>query len=182
MDKKNKLADELEKEKQKNLEMLEILQQAKETQGKQLTIDLDDGRLKEVDEIKELIDRKFDNPEEKYSLFYNGIQNLLKKYLPKGKEFAEQRRIIHEEKLIFLNRGKALKPDGTRGSDSRMTYAEDMNEMAKLISDWILTSQDYVDLYLRLYALNEKYNYGHQIKDDSSNAFFKELDKNKKHK
>ena len=108
-------------------------------------------------------------------MFYNGIQNLLLKYLPRGKEFAEQRKIIHEEKLIFLNRGVALKPDGTRGSDSRMTYAEDMNEMAKLISDWVLTSQDYVDLYLRLYQLNEKYGFGHQINDDSSNPFFNRM-------
>lgn len=177
MDSKKKTAEELNKEKQNKLEILEILQQAKETQGKQLTIDIQDGELKEVDELKELIDQKFDNPEEKHSLFYNGIQNLLKKYLPKGKEFAEQRKIINEEKLIFLNRGAALKPDGTRGSDSRMTYAEDMNEMAKLISDWVLTSQDYVDLYLRLYDLNEKYNYGHQIKDDSSNSFFNKMDK-----
>lgn len=177
MDNKKKTAEELKKEKQNKIEMVEILQQAKETQGKQLTIDIQDGELKEVDELKELIDQKFDNPEEKHSLFYNGIQNLLKKYLPKGKEFAEQRKIINEEKLIFLNRGAALKPDGTRGSDSRMTYAEDMNEMAKLISDWVLTSQDYVDLYLRLYDLNEKYNYGHQIKDDSSNSFFNQMDK-----
>lgn len=177
MDSKKKTAEELNKEKQNKLEILEILQQAKETQGKQLTIDIQDGELKEVDELKELIDQKFDNPEEKHSLFYNGIQNLLKKYLPKGKQFAEQRKIINEEKLIFLNRGAALKPDGTRGSDSRMTYAEDMNEMAKLISDWVLTSQDYVDLYLRLYDLNEKYNYGHQIKDDSSNSFFNKMDK-----
>lgn len=175
MDKKKKSAKDLELEKKKNIEKLEILQKAKETQGKQLSIDIEDGQLKEIDELKELIDKKFDNPEEKHSLFYNGIQNLLLKYLPRGKEFAEQRKIIHEEKLIFLNRGVALKPDGRRGSDSRMTYAEDMNEMAKLISDWVLTSQDYVDLYLRLYQLNEKYGYGHQISDDSSNPFFNRM-------
>lgn len=175
MDNNKKTAKDIELEKLKNIEKLEILQKAKETQGKQLTINIEDGGLKEIDELKELIDQKFDNPEEKHSLFYNGIQNLLKKYLPKGKEYAEQRKIIHEEKLIFLNRGEALKPDGTRGSDSRMTYAEDMNEMAKLISDWVLTSQDFVDLYLRLYELNEKYDYGHQITDDSSNPFFNRM-------
>jgi hypothetical protein len=175
MDNKKKTAKYIELEKLKNIEKLEILQKAKETQGKQLTINIEDGGLKEIDELKELIDQKFDNPEEKHSLFYNGIQNLLKKYLPKGKEYAEQRKIIHEEKLIFLNRGVALKPDGTRGSDSRMTYAEDMNEMAKLISDWVLTSQDFVDLYLRLYELNEKYDYGHQINDASSKAFFNRM-------
>ncbi|NEV93447.1 hypothetical protein G3567_04690 [Psychroflexus sp. YR1-1] len=175
MENKKKTAKDIELEKLKNIEKLEILQKAKETQGKQLTINIEDGGLKEIDELKELIDQKFDNPEEKHSLFYNGIQNLLKKYLPKGKEYAEQRKIIHEEKLIFLNRGVALKPDGTRGSDSRMTYAEDMNEMAKLISDWVLTSQDFVDLYLKLYELNEKYDYGHQINDDSSNPFFNRM-------
>jgi len=175
MSKKKKTTKDIELEKLKNIEKLEILQKAKETQGKQLSINIEDGELKEIDELKELIDQKFDNPEEKHSLFYNGIQNLLKKYLPKGKEFAEQRKIIHEEKLIFLNRGVALKPDGTRGSDSRMTYAEDMNEMAKLISDWILTSQDFVDLYLRLYKKKKKYNYGHQINDDSSNSFFNRM-------
>ncbi len=175
MDKKKKTDKDIELDKLKNIEKLEILQRSKETQGKQLIINIDDGQLKEIDELKELIDKKFDNPEEKHSLFYNGIQNLLKKYLPTGKEFSEQRKIIHQEKLIFLNRGVALKPDGTRGSDSRMTYAEDMNEMAKLISDWVLTSQDFVDLYLRLNHLNEKYEYGHQINDDSSNPFFNRM-------
>lgn len=175
MDQKKKTAKELELEKQKKIEELEILQKAKETQGRQLTIDIENGQLKEVDELNELIDKKFDNPEEKHSLFYNGIQNLLAKYLPRGKQFAEQRKIINEEKLIFLNRGVAKKPDGTRGSDSRMTYAEDMNEMAKLISDWVLTSQDYVDLYLRLFRLNEKYGYGHQLNDDSSKSFHNQI-------
>jgi hypothetical protein len=47
--------------------------------------------------------------------------------------------------------------------------------MAKLISDWVLTSQEYVDLYLRLYQLNEKYDYGHQINDESSNPFFNRM-------
>ena len=83
MDKKKKTAKDLELEKQKNIEKLEILQKAKETQGKQLSIDIEDGQLKEIDELKELIDKKFDNPEEKHSLFYNGIQNLLLKYLPR---------------------------------------------------------------------------------------------------
>lgn len=154
-----------------HLEKLEILQKSKEVVGKQLTFDIEKGGLQAVDEIKAMIDSNIQDPKEKFELFYNGIQKVLLTYLPKGKEFEKERRIIHDEKLIFLNRGNPRKPDGRRGSDSRMTYNEDMGEMAKLVAEWAVTSQDPVDLYQRLYDLNEKYEYGHQNYDDSSKKF-----------
>lgn len=161
----------------KHLEKLEILQKASLIIGKQLIFDIDKGGLKELDEIKALIDSKIEDPKEKYELFYNGIQKVLRKFLPKGKDFAQERKFIHDEKLIFLNRGKARGLDGVRGSDSRMTYNEDLNEMAKLVSEWAVTSQDPMDLYQKLYDLNEKYGYGHQKYDDTSSSFNKAMSK-----
>lgn len=60
-----------------------------------------DGELKEINDLKEWSEQKFDNPEEKHSLFYSGIHNLSRKYLPKGKEYAKQRKEIHEKKSIL---------------------------------------------------------------------------------
>ena len=79
---KSKIAD------LKHLEKLELLQKSKETVGKQLSIDIDKGNLHEIDEIKELINRKFEDPEEKFQLFYKGIQNVLVKFLPKEDTFT----------------------------------------------------------------------------------------------
>lgn len=161
----------------KHLEKLELLQKSKETVGKQLSIDIDKGNLHEIDEIKELINRKFEDPEEKFQLFYKGIQNVLVKFLPRGRHFYHERRIIHDEKLIFLNRGKARQLNGRRGSDSRMTYNEDLNEMVSLVTDWVVNSLDPVDLYQQLYDLNEKYGYGHQFYDETSKSFENAMNK-----
>lgn len=169
-----KKKEELDK---KHMERLQILQKSRESIGRQLTFDIDEGGLKAIDEIKQLIDSNIQDPKEKYELFYNGIQKVLRKFLPMGKDFEQERRIIHDEKLIFLNRGKARGYDGVRGSDSRMTYNEDLAEMAKLVSEWAVTSQDPVDLYQRLYDLNEKYNYGHQMYDETSLGFHNAMKK-----
>ncbi len=160
-----------------HLEKLELLQKSKETVGKQLSIDIDKGNLVEIDEIKGLINRKFEDPEEKFQLFYKGIQNVLVKFLPKGRHFYHERRIIHDEKLIFLNRGKARQLNGRRGSDSRMTFNEDLHEMVSLVTDWVVNSLDPIDLYQQLYDLNEKYNYGHQFYDETSKSFENAMNK-----
>lgn len=160
---------------QQKREQMEILQESREVVGKQLRIDLGKGNLVEINEINELIDKKIEDPEKKFELFYNGIQKVLLKFLPKGKAFKQERRFIHDEKLIFLNRGKPRKPDGRRGSDSRQAYNEDMGEMVKLVSNWAVTSQDPQDLYHRLRALNDKHGFGHQDYDDTSKSFHKAM-------
>jgi hypothetical protein len=162
---------------EKYREMLELLQKAQETTGQQLAIDANDGSLKQINEIRELIDKNIDDPAEKYELYYNGIQKVIKKHLPKGKSFKKYRDIIYDEKNVFLNRGKAKDEKGIRGSDGRMTYNEDMKEMVDLVANWVMTSQDPIDLYKSLFALNKKYNYGHQYYDDTSVTFNKGMKK-----
>lgn len=152
-------------------EKLEILQKSRESAGKQLSFDLDSMEFKEVDEVKELLQKPIETPEERYSMFYNGIQNVVIKYLPKGKSFEPYRRIIFDEKNIFLNRGKAKDLSGKRGADSRMAYNEDYIEMVMLVSKWAMTTQDPIDLYRQLWDLNEKYEYPHQEYDESSKIY-----------
>jgi hypothetical protein len=83
-----------------DLERMELLQQANEKVGRQLTINSVEGNIEEIDELRELIGKEFENPEEKYNIYYKGIRKLLMDYLPKGKEFKEVRDIIYDEKNI----------------------------------------------------------------------------------
>ncbi|RZJ41029.1 MAG: hypothetical protein EOO19_14865, partial [Chryseobacterium sp.] len=89
-----------------DIERMELLQKANEKVGRQLSIGAEDGSLHEIDELKELIGKEFENPEEKYNVYYRGIRKLLMDYLPKGADFKEVRDIIYDEKNIFLNLGK----------------------------------------------------------------------------
>src|SRR5687767_15365257 len=104
-------------------ERLDLLRRAKEVTGRQLTVSGTDGSLQEIDELRKLINKKMEDPEEKYELYYNGVQNLLRRHLPKGEDFKQGRQYIYDEKNIFLTRGKAKNVvTGKRGGDSRMTY------------------------------------------------------------
>jgi hypothetical protein len=108
---------------EEDVESIELLRKANESKGKQLRVDLEKGDLTEVNELKQITEKSFDNPEEKYNIYYKGLRNLLMKYLPKGKENEEARQLIYDEKNIFLNRGKKKSDnEGIRGGDSRMTY------------------------------------------------------------
>lgn len=152
-----------------DLESMELLQKSKEKQGMQLVIDIDKGSLHEIDELKELINKKVDDPEEKYSTYYTGIRNILMKYLPSGADNKELRDLIYDEKNIFLNRGKKKSDNnGIRKSDGRMTYQEYMSEMLDAITTWVSESQVPFDLYNMLYDLNERHGYGHEDYDKTT--------------
>ena len=150
-------------------ERMELLQKANEKIGKQLTISSEDGRLEEIDELRQLIGKEFENPDEKYKVYYNGIRKLLMDYLPKGKEFKEVRYIIYDEKNIFLNLGKRKSDNnGIRKSDGRMTFQPVMNEILDIIVSWVGDSQNPFVIYKEFYELNEKHSYGHEEYDESS--------------
>lgn len=160
-----------------DLERLKLLQDANERKGMQLSI-ADTGDLKEINEIKQLMGKDFENPEEKYQLYYKGIQSVLIKYLPKGEMYEDGRQIIYDEKNIFLNRGKKKSDgDGIRGSDGRMTYQENMKDMLDLILKWVSESQKPIELYNMLYELNEKHGYGHESYDKTSISYDKAVKK-----
>lgn len=155
-----------------DLERLELLRKASEKTGKQLRIDLQTGSLDEIDELRKLVGKDFENPDEKYNIYYKGIRNILIQYLPKGAEFKEARDIIYDEKNIFLNSGKKKSDNnGIRGSDGRMTFQPRMNEMLDIILKWVSESQNPFDLYNRLYELNDKLGYGHENYDATTLSF-----------
>lgn len=152
-----------------DIERLELLQKANEKNGKQLTINSETGSLQEFDELRQLVGKEFENPEEKYQLYYSGIRRLLLDFLPKGKDYKQLRDIIYDEKNIFLNLGKKKSDNnGIRKSDGRMTYQPVMNEILEIIIKWVGESQNPFVLYRDFYNLNEKYGYGHEHYDDST--------------
>lgn len=173
--KKTNKKKELSKE---DLERLELLQKANEKVGKQLSINTESGSIEEIDELKGLVGKEFENPEEKYNLYYNGIRKLLMDYLPKGKENKQLRDIIYDEKNIFLNLGKRKSDNnGVRKSDGRMTFQPVMNEILEIIVDWVGKSQNPFVIYREFYELNERHGYGHEEYDKTAksiaNAMYK---------
>ena len=163
---KNKNVKKKEEFTKADLERLELIQKANEKIGKQLTINTEDGNLEEIDELRGLIGKEFENPEEKYNIYYNGIRKLLMDYLPKGKEFKEVRDIIYDEKNIFLNAGKRKSDNnGIRKSDGRMTFQPVMNEILDIVVKWVGDSQNSFKLYREFYELNERHGYGHEEYD-----------------
>lgn len=160
---------EVKKEANDELERLELLQQANQKIGKQLSINSEKGSLEEIDELRQLVGKEFENPEEKYNLYYRGIRKLLMDFLPKGKEFKEVRNIIYDEKNIFLNLGKKKSDNnGIRKSDGRMTFQPVMNEILDVIIKWVAESQNPFSIYRDFYDLNERYDYGHENYDKTT--------------
>jgi len=156
---------------QADLERLELLQRAHEKKGKQLTIDGQAGSLREIDELKELVGKQLDNPDEKYNIYYKGIRKLLMDHLPKGEEYKEMRNIIYDEKNIFLNLGRRkCDGGGVRGSDGRMTFQPVMKDILEIVITWVGGSQNPFDLYRDFYMLNEKHGYVHEEYDESTRA------------
>lgn len=169
MEDKNKKIKKEQGLSQADIERLELLQKANEKVGKQLSINSETGNIEEINELRELIGKEFDNPEEKYRIYYNGIRKLLMDFLPKGKDFKEVRDIIYDEKNIFLNLGKRKSDNnGVRKSDGRMTYQPVMNEILDVIVQWVGESQNPFDIYRAFYELNEKHGYGHEEYDKSA--------------
>jgi len=160
MEKKIKKSEALSEQ---DIERMELLRKANDKVGKQLTIGSETGSIEEIDEIREIIGKDFENPEEKYNVYYVGIRRLLMQYLPKGKDFKEMRDIIYDEKNIFLNAGKKKSDNnGIRKSDGRMSYQSYMNEILDIIVAWVGGSQNAFQLYKLLYDLNDKHSYGHE--------------------
>lgn len=159
-----------------DLERLELLQRAHEKKGKQLTISGETGSLEEIDELKQLVGKQLESPEEKYNIYYKGIRKLLIDHLPKGEDYKQMREIIYDEKNIFLNLGKRKSDNnGVRGSDGRMTFQPVMNEMLDVVISWVGGSQNPFQLYKELYLLNERHGYPHEEYDDSQKSVAKAM-------
>lgn len=173
---KDKKTGKKEELSEADLERLELLRKANEKVGKQMTINSSEGSLEEIDELRQLVGEEFENPREKYKIYYDGIRKLLMDYLPKGKEFQEVRQIIYDEKNIFLNSGNRLSDNnGKRGSDGRMNFQPVMNEILDIVVAWVGNSQNPFAIYRDFYQLNERHGYGHEEYDASTRSVAKAM-------
>lgn len=128
--------------------------------GQQTTID-PEGEVKSRREFLDTAMSAADNPEDKYTIYYQGIRKLLMDFLPKGPKYKKMRDYIYEEKNIFLTRGKAKNSRGIRGGDGRMTYQPDMQQILDETIAWILASRTPTDIYNRYWQLNVRMGYPH---------------------
>jgi hypothetical protein len=154
-----------------DIERMEILLKSKQKTGTQLTISSETGDLQEINELRELVGKPFESPDEKYNLYYRGIRKLLMDHLPKGDDYQEMRDIIYDEKNVFLNLGKRkCDNNGIRKSDGRMTYQPVMNEILDIVVKWVAGSQNPFEIYREFYDLNERHGYSHEEYDSSVKA------------
>jgi len=160
-DDKTKIEQEQRELSEADRERLEILQKSQEVKGEQLLINLDDEIVVE-NQAKTLLDKKIDDPVEKFQLYYHGLSRLLKDNLPKGKENESARRIIYDEKNILINRGAKKNEKGIRGSDGRMAYIEDLEMAIEIVANWLVKKGSSVDLFMAFWDKNEELGYGHQ--------------------
>ncbi len=141
---------------QEELEMQSILLKADESRTESLFID-GEGELNTVDEIKHmLIPSDTDDPVVKHEYFYQGIQKILRKELPKGSKYKELRSFIREEINVFLTRGKTKK-GGRRGADVRMAYVTDMEMALETLIQWKADRENFTNLITSFVELNKKY-------------------------
>lgn len=139
-------------------ELFDLFSKADEI--KQETFDFDEkGFLETRNELQELFLKPIDNPKEKYDLYYNMINKLLKNSLPKGYSYKKARDLIYEEKNTFLT-GKRKGKDGKRYADGRMSYSPIMHELINLIIDWKENNGTILELYLKIRDKNIELGYG----------------------
>lgn len=151
---------ELEKAAALEREREMILMQA-DDETKEMVLDFgEDGLLEFKSEIESLTLEEIDDPETKYHLYYNVIDKLLRKHLPKGEKHKEERELIYEEKNTYMTGGHRINDRGIRGADSRMSYVENMQEIINIITEWITTKGTMYDLYIKLRDLNVSKGYG----------------------
>lgn len=144
-----------------DIERLELLHQADQVKGEQLSINLD-SELVTQNQADQLINATIDDPVQKFQLYYKGLNKLLKDNLPKGKENKDIRQFIYDEKNILINRGAVKNEKGIRGSDGRMAYLEDLEVAIKIVADWTRKKGSPVELYQAFWDKNEELGYGHQ--------------------
>ncbi|MBK9628327.1 MAG: hypothetical protein IPO56_11670 [Flavobacteriales bacterium] len=149
---------------------MELLQKADQVRGRQLTVDAG-GEIGTEDELKKFALGRIGNPPGKHEVYYAGIQRLLRKFLPKGKQNERLRRIIYDEKNVFLSRGRKKDDRGIRGADGRMGYLGDHQQALTEVIEWARTKQSMADLYKVFWVLNEKHGYGYQESEATSKAF-----------
>lgn len=107
------------------------------------------------------------NPKESYRLYY-AIEGILRNHLPKGEEFNDLRKVVREEKSIFLT-GKRKDITGRRNADSRQAFISSHLKVAlNELFDWIREGGNSFDLFLKFRKLNVEYGY---FKEEEASDF-----------
>lgn len=143
-------------------EIEEIFQNSEETKGQRLLFDDLAKNLKTEDEVKKLIfgNEIIDDPQSKHSIYYNGIEKMLRIITRSGKNATSVSfEILREEKNIFLARGKQKDHKGIRHFDVRQAYEVDMDAAYDIILKAITSGMDPYDLYIDF--RNENINKGY---------------------
>jgi len=129
----------------KQQEIEKILKAADSGKENQLGLHTKDFSF--LDGVEEKFAKDLQNPDESYRLYYS-IRRLMMEYLPKSKENEKARKLIYEQKNIFLNRGKAKSSDGFRGSDGRQAYiSSDLVVALEIVKEWIKSGANVFDAY-----------------------------------
>lgn len=80
--------EELQRKQEQDLERAAILMKADEI--KEETFDFDvNGQIELKNELADMVLEQIDDPEAKYNLYYNVVNRLLRKYLPKGDTYKD---------------------------------------------------------------------------------------------
>jgi hypothetical protein len=128
--------DDLNNENEFLGEVRRILEEAEKLSPKTMNI------LFEDDELKDIIDKSIQNPDEAYNLYHRRMNKLLRENfypLMEGKENLPNRQLIYDQKNLLLNFGKDKDNKGIRGSDGKMTTTERMQMVADLILEWVIS-------------------------------------------
>jgi hypothetical protein len=160
MEKQNKKAGQVSEE-DFLADMKKLSDQAKHFSGAQK------GLFEGADLGEEDLDTSFDisnlndtaDPDASHKLYYT-MMGVLRRNLPQGKENEKLRRIILDEKSLFLNRGKAKNDKGIRGSDERMAYLGNfLNVALNTVQNWVQQGASPYDLYIAFNNLNRERGY-----------------------
>jgi len=141
-------------ENERQREIDEILLRTDESPTTSLFIG-EEGDLETLDELKSIILGDADDPDTKYDLYYHGIDQVLRKELPKGSKYKEMRLELREEINTFLANGKR-KVNGKRGADCRMGTLPLMEEAFTIIFTWRSTGANPAVLYNKFRDINKK--------------------------
>ena len=91
------------------------------------------------------------NPKESFDLYYPTLEELLKKYLT----HEGAKKLIREQKCIFLKDGHE------KGRDGRQATTARMEEAIKIVKDWVKETggMDYPGLYEAFLTRNKELGY-----------------------
>lgn len=128
--------DDINNENEFTIEVRRILEEAEKISQKLMGIPFED------DELKDVIDKSIQNPDEAYTIYHKTMNKLLRENfypLMEGKENLPHRQMIYDQKNLLLNFGKDKNNRGIRSSDGKMATTERMQMVANLIAEWVIS-------------------------------------------